>query len=197
MSAETLEGKIDAELVLRARQGSEAAFTELIRRHKEKAVQLAYAAVGNYEDAKDISQEAFVKAYRALKDFHGEAQFSTWFYRILMNAAKDFHRRKRWTNFLAWKAAEDMDRFFEQVPGRGAAPGQGALDEELGARMAKAIEKLPAQQRWIFTLRFVEGLSLREIGEVTQLAEGTIKAALHFAVQKFKKEMTHYVGKTG
>ena len=190
------EERSDAGLILECKQGSEAAFAELIRRHKEKAVQLAYVAVGNYEDAKDISQEAFVKVYRALKDFNMESKFSTWFYRILMNTAKDFHRRKGWRQFLSWRSGEDMDQFFEKVEDRGAPPAKGLLDEELGARMTKAIDRLPMKQRWIFTLRFIEGLSIQEISNITQLSGGTVKSSLHFAVQKFKKEMIPYVGKT-
>ena len=197
MNLEKALEKNDAELVLECRKGSEAAFTELVRRYKEKAVRLACMTVGNYEDARDISQEAFVKVYRSLGRFEMQSQFFTWFYRILMNTAKDFMRRKQWRQFLSWEDREAMENFFEKVPDRGASPRKGILDAELGHRMTHAVQKLPFKQQWIFTLRFVEGFSIREIAQTTGLAEGTVKAALHFAVQKFRKEILPYVQKGG
>ena len=187
----------DATLVLECRKGVESAFTELVRRHKEKAVQLAATVVGNYEDAKDISQEAFVKAYHALGRFQMQSKFSTWFYRILMNTAKDFMRRKKWKQFLAWENPEAMENFFERIPNRTASPGAGVLHQELGQEITQAIKKLPFKQQWIFTLRFVEGLSIREIAETAAVSEGTVKATLHFATEKFEKEIGPYLQKGG
>lgn len=190
-------GTDDAQLIFRFKQGNERAFDELVKRNMERAVQLAYVTIGNYEDAKDVSQEAFVKAHRALRDFQMKSSFSTWFYRILMNTAKDFLRKRKWQKFVKWETGESMENFFEQVPGRSVLPGEELVSRELGQKMSEAIKKLPFKQQWIFTLRFLEGQSLAEIAAVTQLSEGTVKASLHFAVQKFKQGILPYVEKGG
>ena len=181
--------KSDAELVSEAQQGKEQAFSELMGRYKERAIRMVYTHVGNYEDAKDVSQEAFVKTYRALARFESRAKFSTWFYRILMNAANDFLRKRRLMNFLIWKENEAMENFFENVADTRISPDKSLQSRELGERMSRAVQKLPEKQRWIFTLRFLENLTLEQIAETSGLALGTVKASLHFAVQKFKKEL--------
>lgn len=183
----------DAEFVLDFKRGREAAFTELVKRHMERAVQRAYWAVGNYEDAKDVSQEAFVKAHRALKSFEMRAEFSTWFHRILMNQVKDFLRKRAWKRFLRWETNEAMDNFFEGVADPAASPVREMAGGELTEEIARAIHTLPFKQQWVFNLRFLEGLSLREIGEATGMAQGTVKANLHFSIQKFKQAISPHL----
>lgn len=197
MRAEKILAPTDMELAASAQKDNEGAFAELVRRHMERAIQLAYVTVGNYEDARDISQEAFVKAHRALGRFQMKSQFSTWFYRILMNTAKDFMRKQKWKRFLTWKSQEEMETFFEKVEAPGEVAQKNVAAAELGTHITEAVAKLPIKQRWIFSLRYLEGLSLREIAVITGLTEGTIKAALHFAVQKFKKEMLPYLREGG
>lgn len=193
---ETVE-KSDLDLVLEFKQGREQAFDELIRRHMEKAMQMAYVILGNYEDAKDVSQEAFVKAYRSLRLFRMQAKFSTWFYRILMNAAKDFLRKKNWKRFLSWDNRDAMENFFERIADPQASPGRELLGQEMDRKISQAVARLPFRQQCVFVLRFLEGLSLREIGEATGLAEGSVKATLHFAVQKFKRDLFPYMSEGG
>ncbi len=193
MGSEETLAKSDTDLVLEFKEGREHAFDELVERHMNKAIQFAYVVVGNYEDAKDVSQEAFVKAYRSLKQFRLESKFSTWFYRVLMNAAKDFLRKRSWKRFLKWERNESMERFFESVEDKRTFPGKELLGEELGRKMTCAITRLPFKQRCVFNLRFIEGLSIQEICEATDLAEGTVKATLHFAVRKFKDALNPYL----
>ncbi len=181
-------------LIERAQKGDDTAYSELVRRNKEKAMKMAAVVVGNWEDAKDVSQDAFVKAYHALKNFKGDSKFSTWFYRILVNTAKDHFRKKKMDRWMKWNKQEDMDVFFDQVSGK-EQTDSAVKHQELGGQMSKAIEKLPEKQKWVFTLRFVEDLSLKEIAEVTGQQEGTVKATLHFAIQKFKEAMNPYLTK--
>lgn len=192
MNEETLS-KSDEILIGEFKEGKSEAFTELIERYKFKAVRLAFVTVGNYEDAKDVSQEAFVKAHRALLTFEMKSKFSTWFYRILMNTAKDFLRKKKWKKFLTWKTSEDMENYFQSIEGRQAGPGQNLVNSELGIKMTEAIKKLPFKQGWVFTLRYLKGFSIHEISEITEISEGTVKATLHFAVLKFRKEIFPYL----
>lgn len=184
----------DFELVLQARRGDTRAFDALMKKYKERAVRAVYAVVGNYEDAKDIAQEAFVKAYRSLGQFQSRAQFFTWFYRILMNTAKDFLRRKALRQFLNFSDQEEgKPDFLQSVPDRAVAADDSLLGTELGSKMSEIVSSLPMQQRWVFTLRFFEGLSLLEISMITRLSEGGVKATLHIAVQKFKTAIQPYL----
>ncbi|MCB9799277.1 MAG: sigma-70 family RNA polymerase sigma factor [Candidatus Omnitrophica bacterium] len=176
----------DDALVTKFKAGEEEAFTMLVSRHKEKAVQIIWMTVGNYEDAKDISQDAFVKVYRNLKNFQMKSKFSTWLYRILMNTAKDHLRKKKWAKFMTWKAPSDMEQFLESVEDQSAGPDQKISNRELGVKIQASIASLPQKQRWIFTLRFIEGLALDEIAQVTGASIGTVKASIHFAIKKFK-----------
>ena len=179
-----LAEKSDTELVAGFKQGAESCYEELVRRHMQKAVQMAAVVCGNYEDAKDISQEAFVKAYRALPNFEAKSQFSTWFYRILMNTAKDHFRKQKWLKWMKWKDSESMRTFFEQIEDSRAKADSPLLNKETGEQITACIQSLPEKQKWVFMLRFIEGHSLAEIAGITGMAEGTVKANLHFAVQK-------------
>lgn len=190
---ETLE-KSDLDLIAEFKQGRQEAFSELVRRHMGRAIQLAHVALGgHYEDAKDVSQEAFVRAYRALDRFEGRSKFSTWFYRILMNEAQSFLRKKRWKFWVRWTTNESMTKFFETVEDPHASSSRGAERGELNHKIHETIGRLPFKQQWIFTLRFIEGLSIHEISEATGTAEGTVKANLFFAVKKFKEKMAPYL----
>ncbi len=185
MSDATLDQ--DFELVRRTREGDESAFTELMTRHKEKAIQLAYCKMGNWEDAKDVAQEAFVKAYRALSRFEGKAKFSTWLYRIVMTTAYDAWRAKKWRRFLIFKKQQDMDLFFENKASSVNAHSE-LVDGENDAWLSASIRALPEKQRIIFTLRYADDHSLNEIAEITDVSLGTVKATLHSAVHKIKAD---------
>ncbi|OGW72303.1 MAG: hypothetical protein A2Y02_00190 [Omnitrophica bacterium GWA2_52_12] len=176
----------DEALVASAKLGHDGAFNELVRRHKEKMLRLAWVWTGNAEDGKDVSQEAFVKAYQGLKKFDGRAKFSTWLSAITANAARDHLRKRRLKRFLLWREVRDMDFFLESVPDNSPGPERGASRGELAGQIQKIIAVLPEKQRVFFVLRFMDGHSLHEIAEMTGVAEGTVKAGLHFAVKKFK-----------
>lgn len=182
----------DEDLVREFQAGREEAFRELVVRYKERAMQLARMTTGNDEDAKDVSQDAFVKIHANLERFEMRSKFSTWFYRLLINTARDFVRRRKWTRFLRWKSREAMEDFFESVPSPSASSGQEALREELRRHITEAIKTLPFQQQWMFTLRHLKGFSIQQIADVAEVSEGTVKATLHFAAEKFKKGMAPY-----
>ncbi len=183
----------DRELVLDFKKGNEDAFRKLMLRYKEKAMHIAWITTGNLEDAKDAAQEAFLKAHRNLSKFELRSEFSTWFYRVLTNAAHDVVRKQKWSRFLKWQKNEDKESFFETLKSEGASPEKDLLNSELGLRMSEAIKHLPFQQRWMFTLRYIKGFSIQQIAEVAEVSEGTVKATLHFAGDKFKKEIVPYL----
>lgn len=185
---EPLSMKSDETLARMFQEGQTRAFDALMARHKEKMMKYAYLMVGNYEDAKEIAQDAFVKAYQHLGKFEGKSKFVTWFYRILINTSRDYLRKRKWA-FMTWKKNEDMEAYWEQVGDPRASTDRGAVSDETNRQITKAVQELPEKQRWIFTLRFIEGMSLSEIAEAVGSSEGTVKASIHFAVQKFKDKL--------
>lgn len=181
----------DATLVRRVQAGEADAYTVLVERYQERAVRLAFGLVHHWEDARDCSQEAFVKAYRRLGGFRAEATFSTWFYRIVVNACRDFQRRRRlraWLSLDAPVDAEEAAALFDP-PSRDAPPDAQVADQELGQALTRAIGRLPDRQRTAFVLRHLEGLSVEEVAGVLQCAPGTAKAHLFHAAAKLQRAL--------
>jgi RNA polymerase sigma-70 factor (ECF subfamily) len=183
-------------LIQQAREGDLRSFSALVELYQERAVRVAYSFLGNYEDARDAAQEAFVKAHEKLAHFEGTSRFYTWFYRILANHCKDLLRKKkvrRWISLgLVKNEDEEHDPVAEVVSGaRGA--DEALLDAELGSQISRAIDKLPFQQRHAFILRYLEGLSLEEIAENMELSVGAVKAHLWHAAEKMRKQLGAYL----
>ena len=179
----------DEELVALAQQGDRRAFEELIDRHKQKAYHIAFGFARDREEAKDLSQEAFLKAYTYLKSFDGRSSFYTWFYRIVVNVCLDYKRRTKRTS-----AGEFDERIENQMepshnPARPLAPEQQVLAGQLARKVDAALQNLPAKQRTAFILKNHQGLSIREIAETMETAEGTVKVHLHRAVTALRQSL--------
>ena len=179
----------DEELVALAQQGDRRAFEELIERHKQKAYHIAFGFTRDREEAKDLSQEAFLKAYTYLKSFDGRSSFYTWFYRIVVNVCLDYKRRTKRTS-----AGEFDERIENQMepshnPARPLAPEQQVLAGQLARKVNAALQTLPAKQRTAFILKNHQGLSIREIAETMETAEGTVKVHLHRAVTALRQSL--------
>lgn len=172
----------DEELVALAQQGDRRAFEELIERHKQKAYHIAFGFARDREEAKDLSQEAFLKAFSYLKNFDGRSSFYTWFYRIVVNVCLDYKRRAKRTS--AGEFDENIESEMEpsHTPSRPLAPEQHVLAGQLSRKVDAALQKLPAKQRTAFILKNNQGLSIREIADMMETAEGTVKVHLHRAV---------------
>jgi RNA polymerase sigma-70 factor (ECF subfamily) len=169
----------DAQLIPLAAQGDRVAFQTLVERHRTMVYRVAYQFAGNHHDADDIAQEVFIKVHRSLQRFRQDAQFTSWLYRIAMNACID-HRRRH--------APLDTD---DELTLRNHSTGEPDPEErayagELGATLKAAIDRLPPRQRLIFGMRHFEGLKLIEIARALGLAEGTVKRQLHAAVHRLR-----------
>ncbi len=179
----------DEELVALAQQGDRRAFEELIERHEQKAYHIAFGFARDREEAKDLSQEAFLKAFSYLKKFDGRSSFYTWFYRIVVNVCLDYKRRAKRT------AAGEFDETIESQmepshnPARPLAPEQHVLAGQLSRKVAVALQALPAKQRTAFILKNNQGMSVREIAETMETAEGTVKVHLHRAVTALRQSL--------
>ena len=171
-------------LVQQVREGDLRSFSALVELYQERAIHVAYSFLGNFEDARDVAQEAFVKAYQNFSRFDERSRFYTWFYRILVNGCKDFLRRKK-----GRPTASGPDPV-ENIPASGRSARQELMDQELGMEIQKALDELPFQQRSVFTLRYLEGLKLEEIAESLNLSVGAVKAHLWQAGQKMRKRLS-------
>lgn len=176
--------RYEKQLIEKAQKGDPEAFSALVRTYQERMVHVAYSFLRNFEDARDVAQEAFVKAYQALGQFKGNSRFSTWLYRILVNLCKDFVRKR--------KNKPESSEPDGEVAAQGHNALKGLLNRELGQAIYREIDRLPFSQRSVFTLRYLEGLSLEEIAQTLELSVGAVKANLWQAGQKMKKGLQDY-----
>ena len=183
----------DEELVTLAQKGQREAFEVLMERYKQKAYRIAFDFTRDREEAKDLSQEAFLRAYTHLKSFDLRASFYTWFYRILVNLCLDYRRRR---GRISWEPLDEKaDKASERSEMAGAIspPDQEVLAGELSHRIGVALAALPPQQRTAFILKNHQGLSIRDIAKVMKTAEGTVKAHLHRAVATLRQRLAELV----
>lgn len=182
----------DQGLVEKARQGDLAAFRAIVDDHKQTVFRIAYDMTGNRHDAEDISQEVFLKAYRSLGQFRGDAKMSTWLYRITVNACYDYRSKKAWTSMKpAGKFEENNGAplFHENASNNPESSAEGRV---IQAHIDRALEKLTARERSVFVMRHYSDLSLKEIAMILKISEGTVKSMLFRALKRLQKELHFY-----
>jgi RNA polymerase sigma-70 factor (ECF subfamily) len=174
--------RLDQELVARARKGDESAFRLLVEKYQRKAFAVAFGIVRDHDDANDICQEAFLRAWRGLPTFDGEAQFFTWLYRILHNLAIDEVRRRRFQHVSLG------DTPLPLADGSVLGDPEGNLARrKLAARLDEGLSALSPVQRAVLMLREVEGLSYQEIADTVGCSIGTVMSRLFHARKKLLK----------
>lgn len=184
------EREVDQELVVRVQKGDKRAFDLLVRKYQHKVVNLISRYIRDHSEVYDVSQEAFIKAYRALPQFRGESAFYTWMYRIAINTAK---------NYLVARGRKmpsiDIDaQDAEQFQGESGlkdndTPEHNVLKDEIEATVLKAIEDLPEDLRTAITLRELEGMSYEEIAEAMQCPVGTVRSRIFRARESVDKRL--------
>jgi RNA polymerase sigma-70 factor (ECF subfamily) len=186
-------------LVRSARDGDPDAFGALVDRYSPRALAFARQMTGNAEDAQDLVQEAFVKAYRMLGGFKGESSFYTWFMKVLSNLCLDHLRRAavmRRVFFFAPQREDNEEGWdqMEQVPDhrRSGMPDSGMEQRELRAALTRALKALPGRQRAVFLLKHDEGMKFSEVAAVLGITEGAVKAHMVRAVAALRKGMKEY-----
>ena len=179
----------DREMVERVLAGDDAAFRGLVEKYQERLYTMAYGVLRNREDARDVTQDAFIKAYRSLASFRKESSFYTWLYRIGMNLSIDLTRKRK---------RREASGLREEVATRNE---QGAVHEmhhqenprrvierrQLYAQIMDAMDQLPEDQKQVILLRELERMSYREIAEVMDVAEGTVMSRLYYARKKLQQ----------
>lgn len=186
----------DQEVVLRARNGSERAYRELVRRYERPLFSLIYRMVRDRELAEDLSQETFVKALNALDSYRPEYKFSSWIFKIANNAAID-HLRKRELDTLSLEGSphaatpDAIEATALQIGDRGETPLDIVEAKELGGEIEAAIARLRPEYRACILLRHVEGRAYEEIAEMLDLPLGTVKTYIHRARNELRAILGH------
>lgn len=163
-------------ILTRARRGETAAFEELVRLYEKRVYAVALRSSGNPEDAADIVQEVFLRAWRSIESFRGDSGFSTWLFRITMNLCVD-HARHKHAQPQTQPIVTD-DETERPLPDPALTPEEHLDNRELGRELAAALEEISEEHRRIVLLRDVSGMSYTEIAEVLEISEGTVKSRL-------------------
>ena len=159
--------------------GDNNAFGGLVERYQDKVYNLALRMCGNADDAFDLAQEAFFRAWRGLSGFQQESAFSTWLFRLTANVCLDWLRAKKRRPTVSLTAADDEGEEVQlDVPDPGKSPEEILEAAEDRAALAKAMNQLPVEYREILTMRAINDMSYTEIAETLQLREGTVKSRL-------------------
>ncbi len=183
---------LDELLVERAKRGDVEAFEQLISQYQRKVYNFAYRQTGNHEDASDVAQEAFIRAYSSLPEFRGDSSFATWLFRIVNNACLDELRkrkRKRVTSLDEPLALEDgeMDRQLA-VADSDSSPEQALEREEIQRAVQQSINELDEEYRVVIVMRDIQGYSYNEIADTLGINLGTVKSRLNRARNALKEK---------
>jgi RNA polymerase sigma-70 factor (ECF subfamily) len=185
----TSDTRTDEELVAAFQAGDERAFVTIVDRYKQRLARLAMSVVRNQEDALDVVQEALIKSYTALRKFRGSSALYTWLYRVVMNHAIDYVRRRPHV-----VVSSENDLLGELPdPQTSTRPDREALNAELRGRIYQAVDSLPEKHRQVVLLREIEDLSYKEIAEVIGCNEGTVMSRLFYARERLRQILEPYL----
>ena len=192
-TASELEQIDEDELLNRFRNGDIEAFNPLVLKYEKKIYNLIYHQIRDRETAKDISQEVFLKAFKALPNFKGGSAFYSWIYRIAINSSIDFQRQRNRSKVLTFEElpldADEVLRMSASHP----SPEKLLEEKELGKIIRKAVRKLPPGQRRVFNLRHRRELAIKEIAVLLNRSESTIKTHLHHAHRRLQDMLLPYL----
>ncbi|MEC0406415.1 RNA polymerase sigma factor SigW [Bacillus velezensis] len=176
--------------IKQVKKGDQNAFAEIVDLYKDKIYQLCYRMLGNVHEAEDIAQEAFIRAYVNIDSFDINRKFSTWLYRIATNLTIDRIRKKKPDYYLdAEVAGAEGLTMYSQIAADGVLPDDAVLSLELSDTIQKKILKLPDKYRTVIVLKYIDELSLIEIGEILNIPVGTVKTRIHRGREALRKQL--------
>ena len=180
----------DRQLVRLAREGSPAAFEELVTKYQSKVFSMALSFTRNREAADDLAQEVFLKAYLALPRFHGKSEFGTWLYRISINHIKDYLRKKGRAKEVSLDDVQEIAFSNKEQTERAEQERETEARRTLVQRF---VQGLPEKYRVIVTLRDIQGLAYEQISQALHLSPGTVDSRLHRARRMLRKKLSPYL----
>ena len=180
----------DLDLVTRCQAGDTEAFDELVTRYRTRVFGMIYNMVHSEQDAWDLAQDSFLKAWKSIKRFRGRSTFYTWIYRIAVNLAIDAQRRQK-RNPLDFR--ETMDGVLEAQEETARDPFADVHDRELRENLIRAINELTPEHKAVIVLRTIEGLSYKDIGDILGCSEGTVMSRLHYARKKLQDKLSAFL----
>jgi len=180
--------RTDEDLVARSKTGDTESFNQLIKRWERPIFALAYRTLGREEDARDVTQETFLRAFRALSGFKGDAKFSSWLYRIALNLCRDWMRKERRAPLVAVPEGVEMEDLAAER-GPTETVEDLAARAELGREVAKAMEFLPVEQRQAIILKEYHGLTFQEIADLMRCPLSTVKTRVYQGLATLRKQL--------
>lgn len=181
----------DKTLVLKAKQGDKQAFSELVLRYEKKIYSLVLHLSGNKQDAEDLTQEVFVRAYFSLKNYREESQIYTWLYRIAYNMSIDFKRRMASRLKTISNNADESQELLNFIEDKNVKQPDELLEQhELSLSLKQALSEISEEHRAVMILREVDGLSYEEIAKITGSAKGTVMSRLHYARKHLQRSLS-------
>ncbi len=188
------QGTPDTELVQRARGGDAQAYGELVQRHHRRVYQLVYNMTSNHQDAEDLTQDAFVRAFRALDRFKGDSSFFTWVYRIAINRSINFIKSRRLRQAIS---LDDMDAGAERDPAyvelrSRESPVRDVGLAEVQKRLNEALLTLSEKHRTVAVMHDIQGMPHEEIAKIMKCSIGTVRSRLFYARQHLQRELKEF-----
>lgn len=190
------EAEADWLLVQRVQAGEVERFEELVRKYRERIWGVIYHMTANREDAADLAQDAFIKAFQSINRFQGQSAFFTWLYRIAVNATLNHLEKSKLRRFFSLEKIRDetpVANLLDQLADPGNASDRAACLGELQQKLNEAMQKLSIKHRTVVTLFEIDGLSHEEIAEITGSSVGTVRSRLHYAKQLLQAELKDYI----
>jgi RNA polymerase sigma-70 factor, ECF subfamily len=184
----------DTDLIVQAQKGDQSAFEELVYRYDRNVLSIALKYANNEDDAKDLYQEVFIRVYRSLKNFRFQSEFSTWLFRITTNVCLTYKSRSK--EHLKVSIDNDFDDEENEINTRkelvydGFSPEEISSGADLGDIVNAAVESLSPKQKMTFVLKHYEGYKIREIAEMLNCKEGTVKKYLFDATKNLRKKLS-------
>ncbi len=189
------EADADYIIVQKVQAGDTAAFDQLIRKYRERVFGVVYNLTSNREDAADLTQDAFIKAFQSINRFNGQASFFTWLYKIAVYTTITHLRRNRLRHFFSLEKLNEEEagaKILAQLADKNTADRDTYL-HELQEKLNEAMQKLSIKHRTVISLFEIDGLSHTEIAQVMDCSEGTVRSRLHYAKQFLQAELSNYL----
>ncbi len=181
----------DRDLVRRAQRGDMGAFNDLVLRHQDKIFNAVFRFCGNHEDAADITQRAFINAYRKISEFEGDAAFTTWMYRIAFNQSISFRRENTRHRSVSLTSGKDDEMIVE--PAITTNPDERMESQDNQRKVQQALNQLDDDDRRIIVLKDIEDRSYDDIAEILDIPKGTVRSRLHRARLALKEKLKTFV----